>query len=97
MLNGGGLPYSVPWCPFQEGSYTNSDKGTELAIKPHITRNKLTIHKEQNTYSTLIYIYMCVCVCVCVCMCVYCESRNHKIVTLSEKVNYYYYAQENLS
>jgi hypothetical protein len=55
---GGGLASNVPWCPFQEGSYTNSDKGTELAIKPHITRNKLTKHKKQNTYFTPIHIFV---------------------------------------
>jgi hypothetical protein len=85
---GVGLPSNVPWCSFQEGSYINSDKGTELAIKPHITRNKLTKHKKtKHLFHSYIYIYIYI----------YCELRNHTIVTVSEKVNYYYYAQENFS
>jgi hypothetical protein len=41
------LPSNVPWCPFQENSYINSDKGRELAIKPHITRKQT--YKAKNT------------------------------------------------
>jgi len=61
MLNGGKgvgwLSPNVPWCPFQEGSYTKDDKRTELAIKPHTTRNKLKNTKNK-TLIPLQHIYL---------------------------------------